>query len=66
MYKIKFIETGHEFLLPDNEAQMLKEKFPEEYKIIEKNGKKVREKKQIIKKQYDKDNIKEFITDDKV
>ena len=35
--------TGHTFELPDITAQELKEKFPQDYKIIEKNGKKFRD-----------------------
>ena len=50
MYKIEFIPTGHIFELPDTTAQELREKFPEDYKILEKNGKKYRDriKKKII------------------
>ena len=44
MYKIEFIPTGHTFELPDITAEELKEKFPEDYKIVEKNGKKYRDK----------------------
>lgn len=44
MYKIEFIPTGHIFELPDITAQELKEKFPEDYKILEKNGKKYRDR----------------------
>ena len=44
MYKIEFIPTGHTFELPDITAQELKEKFPADYKILEKNGKKYRDK----------------------
>ena len=40
MYKIMYIKTGHIFTLPEESAQELKDKFPDEYKIIEKNGKK--------------------------
>ena len=54
MYKIEFVSTGHVFELPDLTAQELKEKFPGEYKILEKNGKKFRDK---IKKKAE--NIKE-------
>lgn len=48
MYKIEFIPTGHTFELPDITAQELKENYPEDYKILEKNGKKFRDK--VIKK----------------
>lgn len=44
MYKIEFIPTGHTFELPDITAQELKEKSPEDYRILEKNGKKYRDK----------------------
>ena len=44
MYKIEFIPTGHTFELPDLTAEELKEKFPEDYKILEKNGKKFRDR----------------------
>ena len=44
MYKIEFIPTGHVFELPDITATELKENFPEDYKILEKNGKKYRDR----------------------
>lgn len=44
MYKITYIPTGHTFELPDLTAHELKEKFPEDYKILEKNGKKYRDR----------------------
>ncbi len=44
MYKIEYIPTGHTFELPDITAQELKSKSPEDYKILEKNGKKYRDK----------------------
>ena len=51
MYKIEFIPTGHTFELPDITAQELKEKYPEDYKILEKSGKNFRDKvtKKVIK-----------------
>ena len=62
MYKIEFIPTGHTFELPDLTAQELKEKFPEDYKILEKNGKKFRDR---IKKKIKIDNgsIYELVID---
>jgi len=45
MYKIKNLLTGHEFLLPDETAQELKNKYPNDYKILEKNGKKFKDTK---------------------
>ena len=48
MYKIIYIPTGHLFELPETTANNLKKKYPEDYKIIEKNGKKFKDK--IIKK----------------
>ena len=44
MYKIEFIPTGHTFELPDITAEELKEKFPTDYKILEKNGKKFQDR----------------------
>ena len=62
MYKIEFIPTGHSFELPDITAEELKEKFPEDYKILEKNGKKYRDK---VKKKTvrNNDSIYEFVID---
>ena len=48
MYKIEFIPTGHIFELPDSTARDLKERFPQDYKILEKNGKKYRDKIKTI------------------
>ena len=53
MYKIEFIPTGHTFELPDVTAEELKEKYPEDYKILEKNGKKYRDR---VKKKVPIDN----------
>ena len=44
MYKIKFIPTGHVFELPDITAEELKKTYPQDYKILEKNGKKYRDR----------------------
>ena len=61
MYKIKYLTTGHEFILPDETAQELKDKFPNDYKIIEKNGKKFKDKKTIIV--YQDGSIKDLVLD---
>ena len=61
MCKIKYLITGHEFLLPDKEAQELKDKFPNDYKILEKNGKKFKDKKTIIK--FKDGSIRELVED---
>jgi len=50
MYKIEYLKTGHIFLLPDETAKELKERFPDDYKIIEKNGKKFKDTKKTKKK----------------
>jgi len=63
MYKIKYLITGHEFILPDKDAQELKDKFPNDYKIIEKNGKKFKDKKTIIK--FKDGSIRELVTENK-
>lgn len=61
MYKIKYLITGHEFLLPDETAKELKEKFPNEYKILEKNGKKFKDTK---KKNIEKEgSIREMVVE---
>ena len=65
MYKIKYLVTGHIFLLPEKDAKDLKEKFPDEYKILEKNGKKYQDRKMKKKKEIDLKNIREFVIDDK-
>lgn len=43
MYKIKYIPTGHIFILPEAVALELKEKSPADYQIVEKNGKKFKD-----------------------
>lgn len=62
MYKIEFIPTGHTFELPDLTAEELKDKFPEDYKILEKNGKKYRDK---VKKKInvDKNSIYDMVVE---
>ena len=45
MYKIKYLITGHVFLLPEDTAKDLKKQFPEDYQIIEKNGRKFKDTK---------------------
>ena len=62
MYKIKYLITGHEFLLPDETAQELKDKFPNEYKIIEKDGKKFKDIKTVIK--YKDGSIRELVAEE--
>ena len=61
MYKIKYIPTGHEFLLPDETAKELKDKYPNDYKIIEKNGKKFSDKKTVVK--FKDGSIRELVLD---
>ena len=48
MYKIEFLKTGNKFELPENEAKELKSKFPNEYRILEKNGRKFRDRIQCL------------------
>lgn len=54
MFKIKYLPTGNIFILPEKDAKLLKEKSPEDYQIIEKNGRKFRDK--IKPKIEDKEN----------
>ena len=44
IFKIKYIPTGNIFVLPKKDAELLKEKCPQDYLILEKNGKKFRDK----------------------
>ena len=61
MFKIMYLQTGHVFSLPDNTAQELKDKFPNDYKILEKNGKKFKDKKTVIK--FKDGSIRELVVD---
>ena len=54
MFKIKYLPTGNIFVLPEKDAKLLKEKSPEDYQIIEKNGRKFKDK--IKPKIEDKEN----------
>ena len=62
MFKIKYLITGHEFLLPDEIAKDLKEKFPNDYKIIEKNGKKYKDTNK--KKEEKEGSIRKYVVED--
>jgi uncharacterized protein involved in exopolysaccharide biosynthesis len=57
MYKIVYIPTGHIFELPENTAKDLKESYPNDYKIIEKNGKSFKDKINKKKKQTNSQSI---------
>ena len=61
MYKIKYLITGHEFLLPEETAKELKEKYPNDYKITEKNGKKFNDKK--TKPKFKDGSIREVVAE---
>ena len=63
MIKIKYLPTGNIFLLPDEEAEELKTKSPDDYKILEKNGKKFNDKTKPVSKKTDK-SILELVLDD--
>ena len=63
MIKIKYLLTGNIFLLPDNEAEELKAKSPDEYKILEKNGRKFNDKTNPVSKKTDK-SILELVLDE--
>ena len=51
-------------MLPEKDAKALKEKFPDEYKILEKNGKKYNDRKMQKKKEIDFRDIREFVIDE--
>ena len=63
MYKIKYLETGHIFLLPEKEAKELKTKFPDEYKILEKDGKKYRDRTTKQIKEINLKNIRDLVVE---
>lgn len=65
MYKIEFIPTGHIFELPDITAKELKERFPQDYKILEKNGKKYRDKIRKVGQIDDKSIYSKVVEEDK-
>lgn len=54
MFKIKYIPTGHIFIIPEKDAKLLKEKNPDEYLILEKNGKKFKDKNNVKPKEEPK------------
>ena len=54
MIKIKYLPTGNVFVLPENTAKELKLKAPNEYKIIEKNGRTVKDNPAPAKQSTDK------------
>lgn len=64
MYKITYIPTGHIFLLPENDAKDLKEKYPDEYKILEKNGKKFKDKVIVKKNEASTDSIYPLVVEE--
>ena len=54
MIKIKYLPTGNVFVLPEIEAERLKQKSPSEYKIIEKDGKKFKDNWKPVQSKTDK------------
>lgn len=65
MFKIQFIPTGHVFDLPQSEAENLKKNFPNDYKILEKNGKKFNDRMKT-KPPADKRFIRDLVVDENV
>lgn len=63
MYKIMYLATGYVFTLPDDSAKELKAKFPDEYKILEKNGKKFKDK-MPVKKIIDSKSIYSLVVEE--
>lgn len=63
MYKIKFLPTGHIFILPEIEAKKLKENSPSEYQILEKNGKKFKDKMNKSKPEDSKSILSKILED---
>lgn len=64
MFKIEFVPTGHVFELPDMTAQELKDKFPSDYKILEKNGKKYRDKLKKKREKINEDSIYSLVVEE--
>ena len=66
MYKIMYILTGHIFELPSAIAKELKSKYPNDYKILEKDGKKYRErvKKVVLPSGIDEKSIYNKVKED--
>lgn len=62
MFKIKYVPTGNVFILPQKDAELLKEKNPEDYLIIEKNGRKFKDKL-INKSKIPKESILDKVID---
>lgn len=62
MYKIEYLKTGHVFVLPNETAKELKERFPDDYKILEKDGKKFKDIKKTKKK--NNDSIRDLVTEE--
>lgn len=63
MYKIVYLKTGYIFLLPEETAKDLKKQFPEEYKILEKNGKKFCDKIKPAKTNINPKSIRDLVTE---
>ena len=64
MFKIEFVPTGHVFELPDMTAQELKDKFPSDYKILEKNGKKYRDRLKKKREKINEDSIYSLVVEE--
>jgi hypothetical protein len=58
-----FLKTGYIFELPEIIAKELKTKFPYEYKIVEKNGKKFQDKNLKKNISEDENSIYEKVID---
>lgn len=63
MYKIKFLPTGNVFILPEIEAKKLKENSPSQYQILEKNGKKFKDKMNKSKPEDSKSILSKILED---
>lgn len=64
MYKIMYLPTGHVFVLPEETAKELKDKFPHDYKILEKNGKKFKDKITVKKNEANSDSIYSLVVEE--
>ncbi len=65
MFKIKYLPTGNTFNLPDKIALELKDNDPDSYQIVEKNGRKFKDKCKLKRNVGDEKSILSKVLDNK-
>lgn len=63
MYKIKYLPTGNIFVIPANTANELKKSYPDEYQILEKDGKKCKDRVKVKASNSDPRCIRAKVTE---